>query len=163
MKMLSKILLSCFALLVVSNNFTKVAFSEGSIGIFHQVRSEAEDLRNEPINRQNMLLEEQYLRDVKMYQVNAKQYLVDNEKEHKQIDETLPKLERLEEANKKWFVDNEALLLKHNDAIAQAEDDTTRITLLEASIKELEASLAKMETIYKGLSNKAKVLGSIMS
>ena len=158
MKMLSKILLSCFALLAISNNFTKVAFSEGSIGIFHQVRSEAEDLRNEPINRQNMLLEEQYLRDVKMYQVNAKQYLVDNEKEHKQIDETLQKLERLEEANKKWFVDNEALLLKHNDAIAQAEDDTTRITLLEASIKELEASLAKMETIYKGLSNKAKEL-----
>ncbi|MBR5790494.1 MAG: hypothetical protein IKY40_02000, partial [Phascolarctobacterium sp.] len=158
MKMLSKIFLSCFALLAISNNFTKVAFSEGSIGIFHQVRSEAEDLRNEPINRQNMLLEEQYLRDVKMYQVNAKQYLVDNEKEHKQIDETLQKLERLEEANKKWFVDNEALLLKHNDAIAQAEDDTTRITLLEASIKELEASLAKMETIYKGLSNKAKEL-----
>ena len=126
--------------------------------MFQQVRSEAEDLRNEPINRQNMLLEEQYLRDVKMYQVNSKQYLLDNEKEHKQIDETLKKLESLEEANKKWFVDNEALLLKHNDAIAKAEDDTTRITLLEASIKELEESLAKMETIYKGLSSKAKEL-----
>lgn len=126
--------------------------------MFQQVRSEAEDLRNEPVNRQNMLLEEQYLRDVKMYQVNSKQYLLDNEKEHKQIDDTLKKLESLEEANKKWFVDNEALLLKHNDAIAKAEDDTTRITLLEASIKELEESLAKMETIYKGLSSKAKEL-----
>ena len=158
MKMLSKILCSCFALFVVNASVTNVAFSEGSINMFHQVRSEAEDLRNEPINRQNMLLEEQYLRDVKMYQVNSKQYLLDNEKEHKQIDETLKKLESLEEANKKWFVDNEALLLKHNDAIAKAEDDTTRITLLEASIKELEESLAKMETIYKGLSSKAKEL-----
>ena len=158
MKMLSKILFSCFALLAVNASVTNVAFSEGSINMFQQVRSEAEDLRNEPINRQNMLLEEQYLRDVKMYQVNSKQYLLDNEKEHKQIDETLKKLESLEEANKKWFVDNEALLLKHNDAIAKAEDDTTRITLLEASIKELEESLAKMETIYKGLSSKAKEL-----
>ena len=158
MKMLSKILVSCFALLAVNASVTNVAFSEGSINMFQQVRSEAEDLRNEPINRQNMLLEEQYLRDVKMYQVNSKQYLLDNEKEHKQIDETLKKLESLEEANKKWFVDNEALLLKHNDAIAKAEDDTTRITLLEASIKELEESLAKMETIYKGLSSKAKEL-----
>jgi hypothetical protein len=156
--MLSKILFSCFALLAVNASVTNVAFSEGSINMFHQVRSEAEDLRNEPINRQNMLLEEQYLRDVKMYQVNSKQYLLDNEKEHKKIDETLKKLESLEEANKKWFVDNEALLVKHNDAIAKAEDDTTRITLLEASIKELEESLAKMETIYKGLSNKAKEL-----
>jgi len=156
--MLSKILFSCFALLAVNASATNVAFSEGSINMFHQVRSEAEDLRNEPIDRQNMLLEEQYLRDVKMYQVNSKQYLLDNEKEHKQIDETLKKLESLEEANKKWFVDNEALLVKHNDAIAKAEDDTTRITLLEASIKELEESLAKMETIYKGLSNKAKDL-----
>lgn len=158
MKMLSKILFSCFALLAVNASVTNVAFSEGSINMFQQVRSEAEDLRNEPINRQNMLLEEQYLRDVKMYQVNSKQYLLDNEKEHKQIDDTLKKLESLEEANKKWFVDNEALLLKHNDAIAKAEDDTTRITLLEASIKELEESLAKMETIYKGLSSKAKEL-----
>ena len=158
MKMLSKILFSCFALLAVNASVTNVAFSEGSINMFHQVRSEAEDLRNEPINRQNMLLEEQYLRDVKMYQVNSKQYLLDNEKEHKQIDDTLKKLESLEEANKKWFVDNEALLLKHNDAIAKAEDDTTRITLLEASIKELEESIAKMETIYKGLSSKAKEL-----
>lgn len=158
MKMLSKILFSCFALLAVNASVTNVAFSEGSINMFQQVRSEAEDLRNEPINRQNMLLEEQYLRDVKMYQVNSKQYLLDNEKEHKKIDETLKKLESLEEANKKWFVDNEALLVKHNDAIAKAEDDTTRITLLEASIKELEESLAKMETIYKGLSNKAKEL-----
>ena len=107
MKMLSKILFSCFALLVVNASVTNVAFSEGSINMFHQVRSEAEDLRNEPINRQNILLEEQYLRDVKMYQVNSKQYLLDNEKEHKQIDETLKKLESLEEANKKWFVDNE--------------------------------------------------------
>lgn len=158
MKMLSKILFSCFALLAVNASVTNVAFSEGSINMFHQVRSEAEDLRNEPINRQNMLLEEQYLRDVKMYQVNSKQYLLDNEKEHKKIDETLKKLESLEEANKKWFVDNEALLVKHNDAIAKAEDDTTRITLLEASIKELEESIAKMETIYKGLSSKAKEL-----
>ena len=158
MKMLSKILFSCFALLAVNASVTNVAFSEGSINMFQQVRSEAEDLRNEPVNRQNMLLEEQYLRDVKMYQVNSKQYLLDNEKEHKQIDDTLKKLESLEEANKKWFVDNEALLLKHNDAIAKAEDDTTRITLLEASIKELEESLAKMETIYKGLSSKAKEL-----
>lgn len=158
MKMLSKILFSCFALLAVNASVTNVAFSEGSINMFQQVRSEAEELRNEPINRQNMLLEEQYLRDVKMYQVNSKQYLLDNEKEHKQIDETLKKLESLEEANKKWFVDNEALLLKYNDAIAKAEDDTTRITLLEASIKELEESLAKMETIYKGLSSKAKEL-----
>ena len=86
MKMLSKILCSCFALLVVNASVTNVAFSEGSINMFHQVRSEAEDLRNEPINRQNMLLEEQYLRDVKMYQVNSKQYLLDNEKEHRQID-----------------------------------------------------------------------------
>ena len=158
MKMLSKILISCFALLAVNASVTNVAFSEGSINMFQQVRSEAEDLRNEPINRQNMLLEEQYLRDVKMYQVNSKQYLLDNEKEHKQIDDTLKKLESLEEANKKWFVDNDALLLKHNDAIAKAEDDTTRITLLEASIKELEESIAKMETIYKGLSSKAKEL-----
>ena len=68
MKMLSKILFSCFALLAVNASVSNVAFSEGSINMFHQVRSEAEDLRNEPINRQNMLLEEQYLRDVKFYQ-----------------------------------------------------------------------------------------------
>ncbi len=137
---------------------SNVAFSESSISTFHQVRNEAENLRNEYVNRQNFLLENQYLSDVKMYQENAKQSLIDNEAEHKKIAESLKNLERFEEANKKWFLKNDHLLQKHAAHLGDAKDDAQKVSLLQAAIGKLEDSIVILEGAITDLSAKIKTM-----
>lgn len=155
---MNKILFSLVASCLVSANVVNIAYSESSISTFHQVRSEAENLRNEHINRQNFLLERQYLSDVKLYQENAKNYLLDNEGEHKKIADNLRNLERFEEANKKWFIQNDHLLEKHASHLGDAREDAQKVSLLQAAIGKLEDSIVVLEGAVSSLNAKIRTM-----
>lgn len=155
---MNKILFSLVALCLWSTGAANVAFSESSISTFHQVRNEAEDLRKEHINRQNFLLEEQYLSDVKLYQENAKSFLEENKLEHQKIKDNLHKLESFREANKKWFEQHEVLLNDYADYVDGAKHDGERVNLLQAAIGKLETSIAALEYAYESLNSKIKDL-----
>lgn len=147
-----------FASCLLSFGVTSVAFSESSISTFHQVRSEAKALREEYKSRQDFLLEEQYLSDVKMYQENAAVSVKENKEEHKKIVDNLERLQSFEEANEKWFKENPALLNQYADYTAGAKDDTERVGLLKVAIEEIEASIASLEYLQEGVNKHIKEL-----